>query len=60
MKLSGISLTWQGVDKTEDKVKFRKRKKKFQDQGIERGVSDLFKVVASIWLPRTHKSSLGL
>ena len=54
MELSGVSWTWQGVGRTQDKVKFRK--KNFQDQGIERGVSDLFKVDPSIQLPETHKN----
>ena len=59
MELSGVSWTWQGVGRTEDKVKFRKRKN-FQDQGIEKGVSDLFKVDPFIWVFKTHKNSLGL
>ena len=57
VKLSTVSWTSQGVGKAEDKVKFRK--KKFQGQGIETSISDLFKV-NSIRLPGTHKNSLGL
>ena len=53
--MAGVSWTWQGVGRAEDKVKFRK-KKKFQDQRIERGVSDLFRMDPTIWLPGTQKN----
>ena len=35
-------------------------RKIFQHQDIENSVSDLFKAGPSIWLPGTHKNSLGL
>ena len=36
------------------------REIKFQNQGIEKGVSDLFKGDSSIQIPETHKNSLDL
>ena len=54
MELSGVSWTWQGVGRTEDKVKFRK--KNFRTRELRRVYLNLFKVDSLIWLPGTHKN----